>query len=111
MVREYLGDVLGATKSAAGVAAATIGSGVGLVLSLIPDDIGKAATAVGLVLSLVLIYTHWRNGRAEYQKKQLEILLLQRELTPKRRAGDDPLADDPAGEFVARPSNSKPVPD
>ena len=41
---------------------------------------GTVATLVGIVLSLVLIYTHWRNGRAEYNKTKLEMELLKREL-------------------------------
>jgi uncharacterized membrane protein YfcA len=54
----------------------TIGSGLGTVLEMIPNEIGKLATLVGIVLSSVLIYTHWRKGRIEYQKTQLEILIL-----------------------------------
>jgi len=51
---------------------------VGAVLDLIPGDIGKLATLVGIILSSVLIYTHWRKGRIEYRKAQLEIAILER---------------------------------
>ena len=58
------------------VASSTIGTGIGTILELIPDDIGKLATVVGIILSSVLIYTHWRKGRIEYKKTQLEIKIL-----------------------------------
>lgn len=54
----------------------TIGSGLGTVLEMIPNDIGKLATLVGIILSSVLIYTHFRKGRIEYEKTHLEILIL-----------------------------------
>lgn len=37
-------------------AASTVGTGMGTVLDLIPNDIGKLATVVGIVLSALLIY-------------------------------------------------------
>lgn len=63
-------------KIASGVAALTTGTGLGTVLDWIPDEIGKLATLVGIALSVVLIYTHWRKGRIEYKKTQLEISIL-----------------------------------
>lgn len=54
----------------------TVGSGVGTVLEMIPNDIGKLATLTGIILSTVLIYTHFRKGRIEYEKTRLEILIL-----------------------------------
>ena len=54
----------------------TIASGMGIALEMIPNDIGKLATLVGIILSSVLIYTHFRKGRIEYQKTQLEICIL-----------------------------------
>ena len=63
-------------KIAAAVSLVTTSTGVSTWLSWIPDDIGKLATLVGIALSVVLIYTHLRKGRAEYQKLQLEIEIL-----------------------------------
>lgn len=63
-------------KVAAVVSAATAWTGFGTVMDWIPDDIGKLATVVGILLSLVLIYTHLRRGRIEYAKTQLEIEIL-----------------------------------
>ena len=62
---------------ATGVATWTAGIGIGTILEWIPNDIGKLATLVGIVLSTVLIFTHLRKGRAEYNKIQLEIKLLE----------------------------------
>lgn len=64
------------------VAAATTGSGIaGLFdwVKVIP--LSEIATVVGIILSSVLIYTHWRKGRIEYEKTRLEIDIL------KLRAG------------------------
>ena len=54
----------------------TIGSGLGTILEMIPNEIGKLGTLAGMILSSVLIYTHFRKGRIEYKKTQLEILIL-----------------------------------
>lgn len=54
----------------------TIGSGLGTALEMIPNDIGKLATLIGIILSVVLIYTHLRKGRIEYEKVRLEIIIL-----------------------------------
>lgn len=63
----------------------TVGSGMGTVLKMIPNDVGKLATLVGIVLSIVLIYTHWRKGRIEYEKTRLEIAILKEEYARQRR--------------------------
>jgi len=75
-VNEQLQQLATNPKIASAVSAATTGTGLGTVFDLIPNDIGKLATLVGIVLSTVLIYTHWRKGRIEYRKTQLEIFIL-----------------------------------
>lgn len=77
--KEGLQQLVSNPKVASGVSAMTTGSGLGTLLDLIPNDIGKLATLVGIVLSTVLIYTHWCKGRIEYKKTQLEILILKEE--------------------------------
>jgi hypothetical protein len=74
--RDVVTEIVQNPRIASAVASLTTGTGVGTILDLIPDDIGKLATLVGIVLSTVLIYTHWRKGRIEYEKTRLEILLL-----------------------------------
>lgn len=74
--KEGLAELAQNPKVASAVSTLTTGTGLGTFLDLIPNDIGKLATLVGIVLSSVLIYTHWRKGRIEYEKTQLEILVL-----------------------------------
>ena len=69
-------EIASNAKVAVLVSSSTMGTGMGTVLDLIPDDIGKLATLIGIILSSVLIYTHWRKGRIEYMKTQLEIKIL-----------------------------------
>lgn len=69
MIREILADA----RVASGVSAATTGTGLGTLLAWIPDDIGKLAACVGIVLSLVLIYVHYLSAR----KLKIQIKILQ----------------------------------
>ena len=62
-------------KIAYAVASGTAGTGFGTFLELIPNDIGKLATLVGIVLSIVLIATHARI----YKKTGLELQVLRAE--------------------------------
>jgi len=68
------------TKIAVTTASGTAVTGLGSILDLIPDEIGKLASVVGIVLSVVLIYTHWRKGRADVEKTRLEVELLKRQI-------------------------------
>jgi len=68
-------EILTSPKVAAGVATATTGTGLGTFLEAIPNDIGKLATLVGIVLSVVLIYVHVLNVR----KVKIEIEILRRQ--------------------------------
>tara|TARA_R110000744_G_scaffold333450_1_gene438850 strand:+ start:11853 stop:12161 length:309 start_codon:yes stop_codon:yes gene_type:complete len=70
------------------MATGTIGSGLGTVLEMIPNDIGKLATLVGIILSSVLIYTHFRKGRIEWEKTHLEILILKEKEAERIRAAN-----------------------
>lgn len=85
-VKEGLSELAQNPKIATLVSTVTTGTGLGTFLDVIPNDIGKLATLVGIVLSSVLIYTHWRKGRIEYEKIQLEILALKEESAHRRKA-------------------------
>ena len=65
-------SVITSTKASATIAAGT--GAMGQILDLIPNDITKLATLVGICLSLVLIYVQWRNA----QKTNLEIEIMRR---------------------------------
>jgi len=79
-------DMLQNAKIAGGVAAATTGTGLGTILDLIPDDIGKLATLVGAILAAVLIYTHLRRMQLDRRKILLEIAILEQRETERRQA-------------------------
>jgi len=59
------------------VSAATTGTGLADWLNWIPDDIGKLATAVGILLSLVLVGTTLFRARMDYQKHRAELKKLE----------------------------------
>lgn len=51
----------------------TISSGIASEwIDLIPDNVGKIATLVGICLSLTLIYIHIRKGNLEIKRLELE---------------------------------------
>lgn len=57
-VRQQIIELATDLKTAAWCATATIGTGLGQLLELIPDDIGKLGTVVGILLSSVLFCYH-----------------------------------------------------
>ena len=69
-------EIIHSPKVAAAVSAATTGTGLGSVLDLIPNDIGKLATLVGIILSVVLIRIHLlelsmlKKKNAEYERRE-----------------------------------------
>jgi hypothetical protein len=79
-------------KIASGVSALTTGTGVGTFLDWIPNDIGKLATLVGILLSVILIRVHLMSMK----KTQLEVDILRQEKTERldaarlRRASGQP---------------------
>lgn len=89
--KKLIEEVLTNPKVAASSAGVTTGSGIGTWLNYIPDDIGKLATLVGIVLSLVLIAT-WS---MTFRKTRLEIEIMQRkeaerlaEIERRKNAGE-----------------------
>lgn len=77
---QFVKDVAQEPKVAVGVSAATTGSGLGYLFDWIPSEIGKLATLIGIILSLVLIYTHIRRGLVEYRKGELDIKIAEARL-------------------------------
>lgn len=74
-IKENAQELVQNPKIASTVSAATTGTGLGTMFDWVPN-LGELATIIGIVLSIVLIYTHWRKGRIEYKKTQLEISIL-----------------------------------
>ncbi len=67
-------------KAAVGTAAGTVASGFVSFVGLIPDDIGKIASLIGGILSIVMIQ-YWRENR---KKVRQDILLGETELKIKQ---------------------------
>ena len=78
-------------KAAGVTAAGTMASGFASFVGLIPDDIGKAVSLIGGVLSIVMIQ-YWRKNtkKLDLETKilELEFEAAQREANRKRRATD-----------------------
>lgn len=55
------------------VAGSTVGTGLGTWLDLIPSEIGKLATLVGIVLSLVLIRSHLQRIKLDAQTAKVAL--------------------------------------
>lgn len=71
--------VLSDPKAAATVSAATTASGVSTWFDLIPNDIGKLATVVGMFLSIILI-TYWaQKTYFEVRRNNIELRKLEKE--------------------------------
>jgi len=86
-VKETLLNFAENLKTAIFTSVATVVTGASDVMGWIPDLLGTIAAVVGITLSLVLIYTHLRKGRSEYDKTMIEIEILKSELTEMRKKG------------------------
>lgn len=72
-----LSKILMDVKTAWVSAIGTASSGIATILDKIPADIGKLATLVGIVFSLVLIYAHIRRLLMDIKTRQLDDQLKQ----------------------------------
>lgn len=85
-VREQLAHVVTNVKVGAATAAGTTGTGAATFFDLIPDDIGKLASCFGIVLTSILIFTHLRKGRLDYEKTKLEIAIMREKERERKEA-------------------------
>lgn len=67
------------------VGTGTTTSGLGTWLDLIPNDIGKLATLVGICLSMVLITMHLRKMRQDAREGKLREELLRAQIEQVRQ--------------------------
>lgn len=74
------------TKAAAAAASSMISAWFVDLLGLIPDDITKLASLVGVVLSCVLIVTHTRKGTLEVKLLKMQLLKMQLQEKEKDRS-------------------------
>ena len=93
-MKDVIHELAANPKVAHAAAMATTSTGIGTLFDVIPDDIGKLATLVGIILSSVLIYTHARRWHMDSAKNKLELEILkerrreQLENAAKRRRDD-----------------------
>ena len=73
-------DASQSPKAATVVAAVTTGSGVSTILDIIPADIGKIATLIGIALSIILICTHSFKFFLDYKEHKKRMKVLDKEL-------------------------------
>jgi hypothetical protein len=59
-------------KSAVATVVAVLGAGVTSALEMIPDDIGKLASLLGVVLTCILIFNHMRGKHLHAYQLKLE---------------------------------------
>ena len=57
-------------------ALSTSGLAAGTMLDLISEVIGIIGVSLGAVLTLIMIFNHYKNGRATYQKTLLEMQIM-----------------------------------
>ena len=75
-VRQNILNFVESKVSAAVTSAGTVVSGVSSAMAWIPEALGYAATIIGIVLSSIMIYNQWHNGKAERKKTHLETEVL-----------------------------------
>ena len=66
-----MNDFVSNVKIAVTVAMTTITTGLGSLLDIIPDNIGKLGTLAGAILSVLLIYTHLQKRKLEMASRKL----------------------------------------
>lgn len=89
-----LGEILTDVKAASVVAGTAFGTGLANTLEMIPDDIGKLGSLVGVVLAIVLIRTHLRKGATDHEKTLLEIAALKELAALRSRSREDRNGED-----------------
>lgn len=81
-VQDQLVQHATSVKAAAIAGGATTGTGLSTWFDVIPDDIGKFASLIGICLTSVLIVFHVRKGLLDIKKSQLEIEILKKRRGP-----------------------------
>lgn len=81
MLKSIAEEIIQSPKAGHVVAMTTTTTGVGTILDLIPDDIGKLATLCGIVLTVVLVYVHIQRWRLDKEKDELEKQLLRQQIS------------------------------
>ena len=78
---KWLTDV----KAGAFAAVSTVGTWIGTLIDLIPENIGKLAALAGLILTCTMIYCHLTKRRQESERHIKEMTLLEFKLAEANR--------------------------
>jgi len=79
-VKEIAHEIINSPKVATIVVGSTAGTGAGSILDWIPDDIGKLAVLISIILSMVLIPVHL----VKLKKERLELKILKQKSANQR---------------------------
>ena len=78
--KEHILNFVESKATAALTSAGTVASGVGSTMAWIPEALGYTATTIGIILSSIMIYNQFHNGKAERKKTHLETKVLKAKL-------------------------------
>jgi len=79
-VRENILNFVESKAIASVTGAGTVASGVSSAMAWIPEVLGYTATTIGIILSTIMIYNQWHNGKAERKKTHFETEVLKAKL-------------------------------
>jgi len=79
-VRENILSFVESKVTASLTSAGTVASGVSSAMEWIPEVLGYTATTIGIILSTIMIYNQWHNGKAERKKTHFETEVLKAKL-------------------------------
>jgi len=79
-VRENMWNFVESKVTASLTSAGTVVSGISSAMEWIPEVLGYTATSIGIVLSSIMIYNQWHNGKAERKKTHFETEVLKAKL-------------------------------
>ena len=85
-VRENIWSFVESKVTASLTSAGTVASGISSAMAWIPEALGYTATTIGIILSSVMIYNQWHNGKAERKKTHLETEVLKAKLAEIEKA-------------------------
>jgi len=78
--KEHILNFVENKVTAALTSAGTVASGISSAMDWIPEVLGYTATTIGIILSSIMIYNQWHNGKAERKKTHYETMVLKAKL-------------------------------
>ena len=88
-LRDQAEQILTSVKIAVATGVTTTGAGVGTWFDVIPNDIGKLASLMGAILTIILAYFHVKKGVIDIAIKKLEYEMKKDKAARSQAAEDD----------------------